>query len=80
MPVSGYPIKELYVWIVDDPTGEHGIVAAAVGKGGFAMQAVTSRRRTAEQLMRPIAEDAKQATGRPVKLQRFKLVETIETL
>lgn len=72
-----YPITELFAWIVDDPTEEHGIVAIRV-MGGLG-QAVTSKRRIADS-MRPDIEPIAKMTDKPVKLQRFVLIETVETI
>lgn len=76
MPVT-YPISELFAWIVDDPSEQHGIVAIKVM--GVPMQAVTSKRALAER-MKPDIESVTAFTGRPVKLQRFVLAETIEVV
>lgn len=72
-----YPIAELFAWIVDDPTEEHGIVAIRVM--GALAQAVTSRRAAAERMQPDMAFVAQQ-TGCAVKLQRFVFVETIEEI
>lgn len=69
-----YPITELFAWIVDDPTEKHGIVALHLM--GMPAQAVTSKAHVAD-LMRPDIEVIAQLAGRPVKLQRFVLAETM---
>lgn len=69
-----YPITELYAWIVDDPTEQHGIIAFELSVG--LAQAVTSKPHIAD-MMRPSAQAAAQALGLPVKLQRFVLAETM---
>lgn len=76
MPVS-YPIKDLYAWIVDDPTEEHGIIAIRV-MGGLG-QAVTSKRAIADR-MKPDAEFIASKVIWPVKLQRFVFVETVDEI
>lgn len=72
-----YPITELYAWIVDDPSEQHGIVAFRLG---FNIgQAVTSKRHVAGKLT-DAAKRASAETGFPVRLHRFVLAETIETV
>lgn len=73
-----YPISELYAWVIDDPSKQHGIVAFRLNTGDLA-QAVTSEKRLAD-MMEGSAKAAAKITGLPVKLQRFVLKETVKTL
>lgn len=70
-----YPITELFAWVVDDPTGAHGILGLA-GPGGMPMQCVSSRRDLMEGV-RGFAEAAARMTGLPVQLRRYVLA-TVE--
>lgn len=70
------PIKELYVWVVDDPSAAHGIVVFLM-QDGHTGQAVTSKRHIAD-LLKPQAVVAARLTGLPVQLQRFTLAETMD--
>jgi DNA-binding IclR family transcriptional regulator len=73
-----YPITELFAWVIDDETGQHGIVGVAPGFAG-GLQAVSSRRDLIDRV-KPIAQSAAEATGKTVMLQRFVLAETAEIL
>ena len=68
-------ITELFAWVIDDPTGEHGIIGIQ-GPVGL-MQAVSSRRDKVER-MRAVAEQASKQLGLPVLLLRFALAETVD--
>ena len=72
-----YPITELFVWVVDDPTSRHAVMAVKF-VGDMPMQAVSS---TLRRMQRPeileIAELTARETGLPVRLQRFVLAETL---
>lgn len=72
-----YPITELFAWIIDDPTGEHGIIAFTLEGDVTKAQAVTSNRRVADRVG-IAAKLAAARMGRPVMLQRFVLAETVE--
>jgi hypothetical protein len=75
LSASGTRITELFAWVVDDETGEHGIMGVAGPNGP--MQAVSSKRRVLE-MLRPIAEHVAKETGKPVLLLRFALAETVD--
>jgi hypothetical protein len=74
-----YPITELFAWVVDDPTGEHGVIGFNMEGGLAFIQAVTSNRAVAEKVGEA-AHQAARETGRPLMLQRFILAETIRTV
>lgn len=71
-----YPITELFAWVADDPTGEHGIIGV-LAPDRLPMQAVSSRRSSMEK-MRNVAQDAAKIIGRPVELRRFVMAEVLE--
>lgn len=72
-----YPISELFVWIVDDPTSQHAIMGMMT-PGGMPMQCVSSKRENmARGEVRTVAQLIAEDTGLPVKLQRFVLAETL---
>lgn len=73
-----YPITELYAWIVDDPSGEHGLIGFRHG-GGPLVQCATSERRIADKLENECQQGARNLKL-PIKLQRFVLAETIKEL
>jgi len=73
--LSGTRITELFAWVVDDPSGEHGIIGVQLTHG--IMQAVSSKKRIVE-AMRPVAEATSKQLGLPVLLLRFALAETVD--
>lgn len=68
---------ELFAWVVDDPTGEYGIIAFTDPGTGLLMQCVNSRREPLE-LMRPIAVQAAKMTGLPVQLRHYTNMVVID--
>lgn len=73
-----YPITELYAWVIDDPSGQHGLIGYRNGSGVL-VQCATSERRIADKIEGECQRGARQL-GLPVKLQRFVLAETIKEL
>jgi hypothetical protein len=72
-----YPINELFVWVVDDPTRQHAIMGMMT-PGKTPMQCVSSKRKNMERSeMQLVAAATAEQTGHPVKLQRFVLAETL---
>jgi hypothetical protein len=75
-----YPINELFAWVVEDPTGEHGIIGVMSPINGLPMQAVSSRK---EKMLRPeyqeIVAQIRKDTGKPVELRRYVLAEVVKT-
>ena len=67
-----YPVVELFAWVIDDPSGQHGIMGVMSPRTGLPMQAVSSRRDLMENF-RPIAEDSARRLGLPCQLRRFVL-------
>jgi len=72
-----YPINELFVWIVEDATRQHGIMGMMT-PSGLPMQAVSSKRENMDRMeVREVAAMIAGQVGCPVKLQRFVLAETL---
>ena len=65
-------ITELYVFLSTDATGE-GICGAMLN--GVWTPLVTSKRRIAEKVMRPLAAEASRLSGKPVRLVKFSTRE-----
>lgn len=78
MPVT-YPVKEVFAWVVDDPTEEHKLFAVLSPHLPLEMQAVSTERRIIDK-SRGTAQAAARDINRPIMLQRFVLAETLETL
>jgi hypothetical protein len=80
MTILPYPLTELFVWVVDDPTCKHGIVGVFSQNTGMMMQAASSMK---EKMMLPVYTDAVEeigkATGLKVELRRYILAEVVET-
>lgn len=73
-----YPINEVFAWIVDDATGQHAIMGFR-GRDGHTIQAVSSRRDLMEGAgLVAEVEIAAELIGKPIRLQRFVLAETIK--
>jgi hypothetical protein len=73
-----YPIKDLFAWVVDDPSGEHAIMGVMMPT--MPMQAVSSKRANMElSEIAQVAELSAKALGFPVRLQRYTLAETLQT-
>lgn len=78
-------ITELFAWVVDDPTGMHGIPATrpvpvkdTAGRETLtAMPMVTSKRHVAEK-MRPSAMMVAKMIGLPVQLRHFTVMTVID--
>jgi hypothetical protein len=72
-----YPITEIFAWVVDDPTGTHGILGV-LSRDGIPMQAVSSRfSNMIKTEMLEIATGVARETGRPVRLVRFTKVDAV---
>ena len=69
-------VTELYAWVVDDPTGKHGIIGWTQ-RDGIVMQAVSSRRDLIENV-RPFAERVARDLGLPVQLRVFGSMQVLE--
>lgn len=72
-------IKELYAWVVQDPTGKHGVIAFSTDIGE--VQAVASKRSVIDKT-KPMVEEAFKQLGitYPVHLVRFQQVEVIDEI
>jgi hypothetical protein len=70
-------IEELYAWIVDDPTGEHGIIGVLT-PSGLPMQAVSSKRHLMERgEFADVAGRTAKQLGLPVQLVKFTRAEVL---
>lgn len=70
-------ITGLWAWVVDDPTGGHGIIGFADPSTGMMLQAVSSKRRNMEYI-REIAMNCATMTGLPVQLRHFTVMTVID--
>lgn len=74
-----YPITEIFAWVVDDPSGTHGILG--VIRGDMPMQGISARRELMDTPeMRAVAAGAAQELGLRVHLKRFLLCERLVTV
>ena len=72
-----YP--EIYAWVIDDPTGKHGIIAFTDPNTGLLIQAVSTKRDLIKRA-RGVAEQAAQMTGLPVQLRRYGLDAVLDEI
>lgn len=68
---------DLFAWIVDDPTGKHGIPAFCDPGSVMLMPMIASKRETVEKLRR-LAEDTAKQTGCTVQLMHFTFAAVID--
>jgi hypothetical protein len=69
--------QEIWAWVVDDPSGQHGIIAFTDSSTGLLLQAVNSKREPLERI-RHIAVEAARLTGLPVQLRHFTHMEVVD--
>jgi hypothetical protein len=66
-----YPINEIYAWVIDDPSGTHGILGVQTPELGL-MQAVSSKfKNLASEDMLRVATETANNLGLRVRLVRF---------
>lgn len=66
-------IKNLFLWVIQDPSGQHSIMGFSDPNTGQ-MQAVTSKEDLANNL-RPMAEEAAELLGFPIHLVKFDVTQ-----
>lgn len=75
-------IIALYAWIVDDPSGKHGLMGFPnYTMGGIEMQAVSAKLENANKL-KPVVEQVAHDKGitLPIKLVKFTMSEIIDSI
>lgn len=77
MANSGFRVTELYAFLVVDPDGDEAV--PAVRFGDVCMPLVAADEVRLREL-RPLAEQAATAGGRPVQLARFEARHDMETI
>lgn len=66
-------VTEVFVWIIDDPSGVHGVAAFTDGNG-MVLPMFTTQRRIADK-MRGHAEYVSALCGFPIELRHFELAD-----
>ena len=74
-----YPVTDVFAWVVDDPSEQHKLIGFRKPGDRFTIQCAASERRLVDQ-MKPEIESMAVEIGLPIRLKRFTLAETIDSV